>query len=189
MKTFIFSLMLVASTALGFSATNLNLTINGQNLVLNTTDWNRSIHTVKIIDQEGQVIYSKDYTIQDGKSLKRFNLEKLAAGTYQVEVSDPQNINRQYFTKTVTALRLHEEIESFIKPAIFLQGTLLKVNYLNLNHESTIKILDPTNSIVFESEIKNPVYTKQFNLSRLDKGVYTVIITQNKERFAQNFEL
>jgi hypothetical protein len=189
MKTFIFSLMLVLSTALGFSATNLNLTINGQSLVLNTADWNRSIHTVKIIDQDGLVLYSKDYTIQDGKSLKRFNLEKLATGTYQIEVSDPQNINRQHFTKTTTSLRLHEEIESFIKPAIFLKGSLLKVNYLNLDHISTIKILDPTNAIVFESEIKNPVYTKQFNLSKLEKGVYSVIITQNNERFTQNFEL
>jgi hypothetical protein len=126
MKTFIFSLILILSTALGFSASNLNLTVLGQNLVLNTSEWNRSIHTVKIIDQDGQVLYAKEYSIQDGKSLKKFNLEKLAAGTYQIEVSDPQNISRQSFTKTNTSLRLHEAIESFLKPLYSFKELHLK---------------------------------------------------------------
>lgn len=188
MKPLFFSfIVLLALTS--HATPNLNLSSNGQHLVLNTSEWNRSTHTVKILDQEGQVLYSKEFAITDAATLKKFNVSKLSAGTYKVEVDDYQYTSRQSFTIIDGIIQLNKSIETIIKPVVILTGKILKVNYLNLNHHTSIKLLDPVNNVLYEGLIDTPAYTKQFNLSSLEKGIYTVVIAQEKERFVQNIEL
>lgn len=189
MKPLFFSFIFLLTITVSQATPNLNLSSNGQHLVLNTSEWNRSTHTVKILDQEGQILYSKEFAITDAATLKKFNVSKLSAGIYKVEVDDFQYTSRQGFTIADGAIKLNANIETVIKPVIKLSGKILKVNFLNLNHHTIIKLLDPVNNVLYEGTFDTPAYTKQFNLSSLEKGIYTVVIAQEKERFVNNIEL
>ena len=103
-----------------------------------------------------------------------------------VQIKDEEG--RTIFDQTYKIL-IDPTIETYFKPQISVLGKQLKVNYLNLDHQSTLKILDPNHETIYEALIDHPGYNQQFNLSKLDRGSYTLLVTQGNERFIHSFNL
>ena len=73
--------------------------------------------------------------------------------------------------------------------SLFWKGGHLGVNYLNLNNLSTLRILDPNNNLLYSSEVTILNYSKQFDLSKLIAGEYTVAIDHDGESFQKTIIL
>ena len=78
---------------------------------------------------------------------------------------------------------MKDDIQTIFKPIIKTEGAIIKVNFLNLDHSSTIEILDPANRVIYSSEINQKQYSKQFNLSSVAPGEYSVHIVQGEHSY------
>lgn len=158
-------------------------------LYLHTLSIQKTDINVKINDQEGNTIYSKTFKSAEANRAKKFNLAQVEPGTYEVSISDNFGTTRQSVTKLTSGLLVNDGVKVFIQPQFILKGRHLGVNYLNLNNLSTLRILDPNNNLLYSSEVTIPNYSKQFDLSKLIAGEYTVAIDHDGESFQKTIIL
>lgn len=196
MKTIISFLLIALITTSAFTASagtiadaNFTMNISGQTLLLQTAQWNQSDLNVQIKDEEGRTIFDQTYKITEATKIKKYNLSRLSEGTYKIVLSNELRTSKQNITKKDKGILIDPMIETYFKPQISVLGKQLKVNYLNLDHQSTLKILDPNHETIYEALIDHPGYNQQFNLSKLDRGSYTLLVTQGNERFIHSFNL
>lgn len=190
MKTLFFATVMTLLTAgLSASEVSFKLTSYGRTLVLNTANWTKTDLQVEIQDPQGNSLTYQQYSKKEAGKLKRFNLSSLDNGEYLVTLSDDQRTYNQSFTLGTKSLIIHPEIKTYIKPQISVNLTTLKVNFLNLGKNATLKILDHQNETVYQTLIDQPAFNKQYNLSKLAKGDYTVMVSQEDKYYAQAFVL
>ena len=183
MKTIISFLLIALITTSAFTASagtiadaNFTMNISGQTLLLQTAQWNQSDLNVQIKDEEGRTIFDQTYKITEATKIKKYNLSRLSEGTYKIVLSNELRTSKQNITKKDKGILIDPTIETYFKPQISVLGKQLKVNYLN--HET-----------IYEALIDHPGYNQQFNLSKLDRGSYTLLVTQGNERFIHSFNL
>lgn len=191
MKTLFFASLITLLTASGLSASEVSfkLTSYGRTLVLNTANWTKADIQVEIQDPQGNTLTFQEYSKKESGKLKRFNLSSLTEGDYLVTLSDDQRTYNQSITLAAKTLIIHPEIKTFIKPHILVNQSTLKVNFLNLGQTATLKILDHQNETVYQTLIDQRAFNKQYNLSKLAKGDYTVMVSQEDKFYAQAFVL
>jgi len=182
---FLAGLMLLLTSALAAMEVSYKLTSYGHILVLNTSNWTKTDIQVQIQDPQGNILTSQEYPKKEAGKLKRFNLSSLATGDYLVTLSDDQRTYNQSVTRGAKYLIIHPEIKTFIKPQISINQSTLKVNFLNLGKTATFQILDHQNETVYQTLIHQPAFNKQYNLSKLAKGDYTVMVSQEDKYYAQ----
>ncbi|MDZ4710205.1 MAG: hypothetical protein SH818_17530 [Saprospiraceae bacterium] len=190
MKTLFFtSVMMLLTAGLSASEVSFKLTSYGRTLILNTANWTKADIQVEIQDPQGHILTTQEYSKTEAGKLKRFNLSSLANGEYVVTLSDEQCTYNQTLTLGTKSVVIHPEIKTFIKPQILVNQSTLKVNFLNLGKTATLKILDHQNETVYQTLIEQPAFNKQYNLSKLAKGDYTVMVSQEDKYYAQAFVL
>lgn len=190
MKTlFLASFLTLLTLSLTASDVSFKLTSYGRTLVLNTANWTKADIQVEIQDPQGHTLTTQQYSKTESGKLKRFNLSSLDNGDYIVTLSDDQRTYHQTISLGTKALIIHPEIKTFIKPQIMVNQSTLRVNFLNLGKTATLRILDHQNETVYQTLINQEAFNKQYNLSQLAKGDYTIMVSQEDKYYAHAFVL
>ncbi|MBP6794646.1 MAG: hypothetical protein KA143_06320 [Saprospiraceae bacterium] len=189
MKTF-FSILLMAllSTA-SIAKPEFELKSQGKSIIINPSGWSAPGYEIMIKDVHGQVVFIQDYFSPVKGNMVKLNVDQLPAGEYEIELADDFRIQKQTFSKNTERIWMKDDIQTIFKPIIKTEGAIIKVNFLNLDHSSSIEILDPSNRIIYSSEINQKQYSKQFNLSSVTPGEYYVHIVQGEHSYWTNVSI
>ncbi len=137
-------------------------------------------------DSNENILYFEKLT--DGTKAKTFNLKGLEDGTYYLTTTDTQKV----IVYTVSVNGENVTIsgkDELIKPSFRKTKEKLFVNFLNLDSSKVdIKVYDEENRLVFtETLLDKMVIEKAFNFKGAFAGAYSVIVTDSKKSFLENF--
>ncbi len=181
-------LALVLNVATGMAkASELNLSAANETKSLVLTLDKASIDlTVRFMDTENHILYAEK--IKNGTVTKKFNLQSLENGLYYITATDANKIvlyTVQVKDESVNILGKDETVKPYFRKT----KEKLFVNYLNLEKsEVSIKVYDEENRVVFSEIVTDEmIVEKAFNFEGAYAGNYSIIVSNAKKSFAENF--
>ena len=181
-------LALVLNVATGMAkASELNLSAANETKSLVLTLDKASIDlTVRFMDTENHILYAEK--IKNGTVTKKFNLQSLENGLYYITATDANKIvlyTVQVKDESVSILGKDETVKPYFRKT----KEKLFVNYLNLEKsEVSIKVYDEENRVVFSEIVTDEmIVEKAFNFEGAYAGNYSIIVSNAKKSFAENF--
>lgn len=164
--------------ALGFGqalfAGNPSAAVEGpRTIVVKPREWKADRIHVEILTLEGETIISQQ--VRTTERSRKYNLRNLPAGQYMLRMSDDLKVLSQNFALDHEGIVLSEEIAVDFKPVINNTENHLDVNFFTRGRASTVSILDGENNVVYSENFDKPAIHKRFDISRFEKGTYTVL--------------
>jgi len=186
--TFIVFVMLLLNTnAFGNKKNSTVKIVNAERKVftLNLKDARTKDYAVQISDVYGVVLF-EDEILASKKSSKIYDLSKLPAGKYEVEIEGDIFIRKQFVEILDNKLEVvgDEEIKVF-KPFIELNENKIALNMFSHGNEPVqVSILDVKNEVLFAEKIEeNMTIHKYYDLSQLPEGEYIVKVESQGNYF------
>jgi hypothetical protein len=141
---------------------------------------------LKLLDQFGQVLYNE--SIQARAAYKKvFNLSTLPTGEYRLELEYPIKIQVMPITVDRGGIELHQqEVTEMFKPFFRERDSKISINMLNTRHNPLkIRVSDDEGQLVYQDTLDNDlIIGKQYDLSELDPGDYTVNLYSESRVFS-----
>ncbi len=144
-----------------------------------------------IKDFKGFSLYKKTFR-EMSNFQKSFSLKGKDHGMYFVEVENDTQMQITPVLKNDLGVTLIERAAKFMfKPQFSQVDNVFKFSLINSN-EDDIKIAIYTESgilITSEEMVHDVIIKRNYNTKELEKGVYTLLITQGKKTFSKNFDV
>ena len=162
--------------------------VKDKTFVLNTNDWNTNEVVVSFLTSEGNEIYTEVFAPSDNK-LRKYNLKQLPQGDYKVVVSDDfKSITYDFLIKNEELVQLTESDVSFV-PQVLTTEDRIDINLLSLSKKVKIYLNDAQGHNLYNTVVKNsPIVTKRMNISKLERGNYTLEISVGDKWYTHTFE-
>lgn len=147
--------------------------------------------TIRIFDEKNEILLRDKVTINKVSS-KSYNLANLPKGVYQIELEDELFIRKQLVKITKLGLEILEKEErKFFKPYVSSKEQTIFLNYLAIdNPKVEVNILNNDGVEIYSEKIENQkAIHKIFDLSKLRKGNYSVIVNSNENSFTNKVVL
>lgn len=197
MKTNLFHLSAKATVAVvlvAFLATNV-LASGTPKLKFETYSTEKAIIAIEnndenalltIENEDGDVVYYREGNITDKTYSKIFNFKNLSNGYYKATVKNNVGEHTLNFTVKGDEIKLTETTSA---PYFNVANNLLKLSYLNSNQEPVSLTLLMDNEEVYNKYLGEKFSINAgFNISRLEKGNYTVVLSNGDNSFSYNFK-
>jgi|AntAceMinimDraft_5_1070358.scaffolds.fasta_scaffold76419_2 hypothetical protein len=181
-------LALVLNVAIGTAKdSEINLIkANESNSLVLTLDKASVDLTVRFLDMDENILYSGK--IENGTVSKKFNLQSLENGRYFIVTTDTNKIVRYTLAVEGDKVNIIEKEET-VKPHFRKTKERLFINFLNLDRSAvSIKVYDEENRVLFSETVNDEmVVEKAFNFEGAFAGNYSVVVSDAKKTFAENF--
>ena len=148
-------------------------------------------YIAEVIDNKGEVVYSRKMKLPVDKYEEIFDFSKLDNGKYifQVKMGDETELNNLIVNNGKASIIGHEEK---ITPYFNLNGKILELSYLNFP-EKDLKLMlfdNDTNNLVYQENLPGKFTTEQaLDLSKLNFGSYHVELLSGNNAYDYNFYL
>lgn len=141
--------------------------------------------TVKIYDSKGEMIFAETIKKQTS-SHRNYDLSAKGQGVYKVEIIDG---NFRAVQEIGVGIRASQgEFNAYISKTLS-EGSL-KIAYQNGNPDGVnIVLRDEKGNVMYEELSANEQCSRKFNLSKLNKGTYTMSITSGKKTVEQVYNV
>ncbi len=141
--------------------------------------------TVKIYDSKEQLVFTETIKKQTAAH-RNYDLSENGKGIYKVEIIDGDFRAVQEIGVGMRASQ--GEFNAYISKTLS-EGSL-KIAYQNGSSEGVnIVLRDEKGNVMYEELSANEQYSRKFNLSRLNKGTYTMSITSGKQTVEQVYNV
>ncbi|MEM1321907.1 MAG: T9SS type A sorting domain-containing protein [Bacteroidota bacterium] len=146
---------------------------------------------IRIKDTKGITVLKKRYRNVTNLS-RKINLVNLPDGTYFVEVEDRMKIHA--FTIEMAGERLNikrRPEKDYFKPLFVQKGKYVDMCMLLLpEKEATVSVFSSEGRLVMQQFIKDQnTIEKRFNVSGLQKGTYSFVVSTGEKTFAQSLSI
>jgi hypothetical protein len=141
--------------------------------------------TVKIYDSQGQLVFT-DLIKKQVSAHRNYDLSEKGKGVYKVEIIDG---DFRAVQEIGVGMRTPQgEFNAYISKTLS-EGSL-KIAYQNGNPDGVnIVLRDEKGNIMYEELSANEQYSRKFNLSKLNRGTYTMSITSGKKTVEQVYNV
>jgi len=176
MKHLLFISFVLYSFALQASIEPTVTTLNNKSIKIAFEQSTSTELEVRLTDKNGQMLYSNtfDATVAEGKIL---NLTSLPMGNYTLAIESYQLVTESnIFISQDHAIV--SKMDSTYKPHIGVNGNRVSFNALSLGKEvrATLINQDDNELLLSESYEDKPSVNKVYDISKLPKGKYTMIV-------------
>lgn len=122
---------------------------------------------------------------------RTYDLNKLPRGTYSLMVAYDNIVKIQKINKTFTQVEIEEDkLQTIFQPSFVEHSEYLDLSVLSLSKEDiSLKILDSKGRILYSkrNQIKGS-FQKRFNLSKVERGMYTFVVEYIGSNFNKEFK-
>ncbi|WP_236970508.1 T9SS type A sorting domain-containing protein [Membranihabitans marinus] len=188
MKNILVILMITLSSYFVQAESYPNLIVRSdKSFVLDINDWRMKDVEVSIIDNFGRIVHH-DNISADYSKLKRYNLDQLEAGIYNVKIED--ELKEVVYTVLVNRTNIALMTDKLVtyKPVVNVSDNKVDINILTLNKNVEVELYDVEGFSLYSEVKKNaPKYARRLDISDLPKGNYTVQIKFNDEMYNHSF--
>lgn len=139
---------------------------------------------ISIENEKGEVVYYKE-TEADSKDYRKvFDFSNLDKGDYKLSVSIDGMSSERTFRIDNTNIAVGKE-KSLLEPYFAYQNGILKLSYLNFPEDNLSVNFYDENTLVYSKSIGDKFnVTEGFDLSKLDKGAYSVVLSNGSKTFS-----
>ena len=139
---------------------------------------------ISIANEKGEVVYYKE-TEADSKDYRKvFDFSNLDKGDYKLSVSIDGMSSERTFRIANTNIAVGKE-KSLLEPYFAYKNGILKLSYLNFPEDNLSVNFYDENTLVYSKSIGDKFnVTEGFDLSKLDKGAYSVVLSSESKTFS-----
>lgn len=155
-------------------------------VTISFNNWKGGPLNVKMIDAKNNVVFN-DKLITSKSDGITYNLSRLDAGKYKIILEN--STKKVIETVILFDGKIVEKSEKiYYKPTVTINDDKIKVNFLNANGKAKVEIFEG-NKTVFSEKFENvKPLNKQFDISNLTPGTYSVIVSDDEVSRVINFE-
>lgn len=174
----------VATIASAVEKPKMNvIPINSERAIVSVTNANAAIFEVSIEAENGDIVYYKQTSepVTDFKQI--YDFKDLADGKYvlNLKVNDTKVMNE--FQVSGNGIEVGESKVRFA-PYFDFKNNELKLSYLNFDQENLRLYFYNNEGLVYESKLGRDFnITTGYDLSKLDKGKYKVVLSSYSNEF------
>jgi hypothetical protein len=188
--TLVVALFAVANTV--FAVGNLKLNIqpiaNEKAVVLISSLTDSSLK-ISVTDNLGRVVYYKESAEPNGNYRKVFDFSDLENGEYMLAVESGDLTTVRPFEVSRGIIKVGNE-KTTIEPFFAYNDGLLRCTYLNFPKENlTLSFFDKNNLIYTKNIGRNFNVCEGLNLSKLDEGKYTAVLSTGDKEYTYEIEI
>jgi hypothetical protein len=144
---------------------------------------------ISVKDSEGRIVYYKEVAEPTGDYRKVYDFSDLEAGHYKLSVeSDRLTAEREFEIKN-WKIQVGNE-KTTLEPFFGYHDGLLRCSYLNFPKDDLKIYFCDKNQVIYTKEIgRNFNVSEALNLSKLDKGFYTAVLSTKDKEYTYDLEI
>jgi hypothetical protein len=183
--TMLFAFVAFANTLMASGNLKVNiLPLTSETAVLSISNAEESNFQISIENNKGEVVYYKETDTQSNDFRKVFDFSNLENGDYKLSVTVDILTTERSFSIKNKNIAVGKEKNS-IEPYFAYKDGILKLSYLNFSEEKLSLNFYNESDLVYSKEIGNKFSVNEgFNLSELDKGTYSVVLSTNDKTYS-----
>ena len=188
--TMLLAFVAFANTLMATGNLKVNiLPINSETAVEAISNAEASNFQISIANNKGEVVYYKETDSASNDYRKIFDFSELENGDYKLSVTvDAATTEREFSIKNQN-ITVGKEKNS-IEPFFAYKDGILKLSYLNFSEEKLNLNFYNENELVYTKAIGDEFSVQEgFNLSKLDKGDYSIVLSTNDKSYTYNVEV
>jgi hypothetical protein len=188
--TMLLAFVAFANTLMATGNLKVNiLPITSETAVVAISNAQASNFQIRIANNKGEVVYYKETDSESIDYRKIFDFSELENGDYKLSVTvDVATTEREFSIKNHNIAVGKEK--SRIEPFFAYKDGVLKLSYLNFSEEKLNLNFYSGNELIYSKEIGKDFSVQEgYNLSKLDKGVYAVVLSTNDKSYTYNVEV
>jgi hypothetical protein len=185
--TMLFAFVAFANTLMGSGNLKVNIRpINSEKAVVAISNAEASNYQISIVNDKGEVVYSKQTDEETMDYNKVFDFSNLENGDYKlVATVNRLTTERAFYVNNKTILVGKEK--NMIEPYFTYKNGTLKISYLNFSQEKLNLNFYTENEMVYSDVIGDSFsIQKGYNLSKLEKGSYSVVLSTVDKAYTYN---
>jgi len=146
--------------------------------------------TISVIDANGVNLYSEDLQEKDSYA-KKFDFSTLPTGVYFIETKETKQIAITPVVVNEDKINiLTEATKRFKAPEVKVEENTARILVKNFNEAAvSISIYDINGNLIKNESSKNLLIYQAYNFDNLEKGTYTISVTQGEYSFTEKVEL
>ena len=165
------------------------LPINSETAVVAISNVEASNFQISIANNKGEVVYYKETDTASNDYRKVYDFSDLENGDYKLSVTVDKMTTERAFSIKNQNIAVGKE-KNHIEPFFAYKDGILKLSYLNFSEEKLSLNFYNENELVYTKTIGNNFSVQEgYNLSKLDKGVYSVVLSTNDKSYSYNVEV
>ncbi len=185
--TMLFAFVAFANTLMATGNLKVNIVpMTAEKAVVEISSADASNFEISISDNSGEVVYYKKTDEERSNYQKVFDFSDLDNGKYKLSVTvDNQTTERLFEIKNKNIVVGKEK--NSVKPFFAYKDGILKLSYLNFSEKNMNLDFYSGNELVYSHKIDNQfAVNKGFDLSKLDKGNYSVVLSADDKTYTYN---
>lgn len=188
--TLMFAFVAFANTL--FASGNLKVNIqplSAEKAIVAISSLTESNLKIKVEDSRGLIVYYKEVADPAGDYKKVFDFSDLEAGQYKLSVeSDRLTAEREFEIKN-WKIEVGDE-KTTLEPYFGYNDGLLRCSYLNFPKENLTLNFYSQKQLLYTKEMgRNFNVNEALNLSKLDKGTYTAVLSTKDKDYTYDVEI
>ena len=162
------------------------LPITSETAVVAISNAEASNYQISIVNDKGEVVYTNETEQESMDYNKVFDFSNLENGDYKLSVMVDRLTTERAFKVKNETISVGKE-KNMIEPFFAYKNGILKLSYLNFSEEKLNLNFYSQNELVYSKEISNEFsIQKGFNLSNLEKGTYSVVLSTEDKSYTYN---
>jgi hypothetical protein len=188
--TMLFAFVAFANTLMAGGNLKVNiLPLTSERAVVAISTIDAANLQISIENENGEKVYYKETDADNKDYRKIFDFSNLERGDYTLSVSTNGLTTEREFSVDNKNIAVGKE-KSIIEPYFAFKDGVLKLSYLNFPEERMSLNFYAGNDLVYSKEMGNEFNVVEgFDLSRLEKGAYYVVLSTESESYSYNLDL
>lgn len=154
-------------------------------VVISFDTWKSESLTIKISDMNSEVLYFDKVKTNNADGI-RYNLKHLNDGKYTIRLENSTKLVEEKVI-LINGKIVEKDADVYYKPAITVNSANAKVSFLSYNKKANVKLVS-NGTVIFEELVSDAKpLNKVYNLNKLDKGNYTLSVSNDKVSRSVNF--
>ncbi len=188
--TMLFAFVASANTLMATGNLKVNIVpINSETAVVAISNAEASNFQISIANNKGEVVYYKETDSASNDYRKVYDFSELENGDYKLSVTvDKMTTEREFSIKNQNIAVGKEK--NRIEPFFAYKDGILKLSYLNFSEEKLSLNFYNESELIYTKAIGDDFSVQEgYNLSKLNKGVYSVVLSTNDKSYSYNVEV
>lgn len=138
---------------------------------------------ISIKNNDGEVVYYKETDGTSNDFRKIFDFSKLEKGEYNLSVTANETTTERAFKIDNQTIAVGNE-KTIMEPFFGYKDGVLKLSYLNFPENNLRLNFFNQGELIYSKELGNEFNVNEgFNLSKLEKGAYSVVLSSDAKDF------
>ena len=181
----LFAFVAFANTLMATGNLKVNIRpLDSEKAVVAISNAEASNYQISILNDKGEVVYSKETDKESMDYSKIFDFSNLENGDYKLSVTVDRLTTERAFKVNDENISVGKE-KNMIEPFFKYKDGILKLSYLNFSQEKLNLNFYDGNELVYTNSIGNGFsIQKGYDLTKLDKGAYSVVLSTDNKTYS-----